>query len=147
MAKILISPAFWAPPDYSIRSEGVFYRNDLLTLTPIWPSAITSNDRGHNWGYELSWLASEDHLQTTVISAALLHVSNQCFQRTMRRFGIELESRILKFRQYLFFYYDLVPQKIAEPDVWLDIRGHKHKVIYAPNINSHKYSPPPSAVS
>jgi len=121
MAKILISPAFWTPPGYFIRSEGVFYRNYLLTRTPIWPSAIASAERGHNWGYELSWLASEGRLQNVVISAALLHVSNHRFQRAMRRLGVELENRILKFRQYLFLFYDHAPRKIAKPDVWLDI--------------------------
>ena len=64
----------------------------------------------------------------------MLHVSNRCFQRMMRHLGIELENRILKFRQYLFLFYDLVPWKIAKPDVWLDKRGHKYKTMYAANI-------------
>jgi hypothetical protein len=134
MSKILISPAFWTPPGYFIRPEGVFYRNQLLTRTPIWPSAITSNERGHNWGHELSWQVSEERLQTVVISAAMLHVSNQCFQHVMRHIGVELVNRILKFRQYLFLFCELAPRKIAKPDIWLDKRGYKYKVIYAANI-------------
>jgi hypothetical protein len=134
MMNKLIPSASRIPLGYFVGLLGVFYRSHLLTRTPIWVSAIASDGRGHSWDYELSWLTPEGRLQSVVISAAMLHVSNQCFQRMMRRFGIELENRILKFRQYLFLFCDLVPRKIAKPDLWLDSWGYKYKVMYAANI-------------
>lgn len=148
MVNKIIPSTLQTPLGYSIEPLGVFYHSRLLTRTPIWVSAFTSDGRGHNWGYELSWLSPAGRLQTAVISASMLYVSNQHFQRVMRHLGVEFENRILKFRQYLCLFCNLVPmRRIAKPDVWLDIRGHKYKAIYASNINSHKNPSLPPAGS
>lgn len=141
--KGLIPTASRMPSGYTLRPEGVYYNGRLLTPTPIWVSAVTDNGRSRNWGFELTWLSSSGYLRDIVISMTLFHVSDKTFQRLMRRTGVELENRILKFRQYILLYLhpEFKPRKVARPDIWLDARG---RVIYGPKTSCRNPSPLPA---